>query len=99
MKFWGKVVGVVGGLATRSPWLALVGLLLGHQFDRGFAERVKRSQQDANPGRLQHLPDYFTRALFQVMGFVAKSDGRVSEDEIRAARALMHRLGMGSPMC
>ena len=26
---------------------------------------------------------------------IAKSDGRVSEDEIRAARGLMHRLGLG----
>jgi DnaJ like chaperone protein len=29
------------------------------------------------------------------MGFLAKADGRVTEQEIRAARALMHRLGLG----
>jgi DnaJ like chaperone protein len=29
------------------------------------------------------------------MGYLAKADGRVTEDEIRAARALMHRLGLG----
>jgi DnaJ like chaperone protein len=94
VQFWGKIVGVVGGLATRSPWIALAGLFLGHQFDRGFAERFSNTRADF--GGLQHHPEYFTPALFQVMGFVAKSDGRVSEDEIRAARALMHRLGMGS---
>jgi DnaJ like chaperone protein len=29
------------------------------------------------------------------MGHLAKVDGRVSEDEIRATRSLMHRLGLG----
>jgi len=96
MQFWGKVVGVVGGLAARSPWLAILGLFLGHQFDRGFAERFRASAPGGESGGLQHLPDYFVTALFQVMGCVAKSDGRISEDEIRAARALMHRLGMSS---
>jgi len=94
--FWGKVVGAVAGLATGKPWFALLGLFLGHQFDRGFAERFAYARADGKTGDLQRLPEYFTQALFQVMGFVAKSDGRVSEDEIRAARALMHRLGMGS---
>ncbi|MEX1265938.1 MAG: co-chaperone DjlA, partial [Woeseia sp.] len=31
----------------------------------------------------------------QTMGCLAKADGRVSEDEIRAARTMMHRLGLG----
>lgn len=96
MPFWGKVVGAVAGLATGKPWFALLGLFLGHQFDRGFAERFAYAGPGAKADDLQQLPEYFTRALFQIMGFVAKSDGRVSEDEIRAARALMHRLSMGA---
>jgi DnaJ like chaperone protein len=32
--------------------------------------------------------------LFESMGHLAKSDGRVTEDEIRAARNVMHRLGL-----
>lgn len=96
MPFWGKVVGAVAGLATGKPWFALLGLLLGHQFDRGLAERFAYSRTSRDGDELQRLPEYFTRALFQIMGFVAKADGRVSEDEIRAARALMHRLSMGS---
>jgi len=94
--YWGKVIGAIAGLATGKPWFALLGLLLGHQFDRGFAERFAHTRADSKSDDLQRLPEYFTRALFQIMGFVAKSDGRVSEDEIRAARALMHRLGMGA---
>ncbi len=92
MPYWGKVVGVVAGLATGRPWLALIGLILGHQFDRGFAERFGRSADDSV--RLDRLPPGFVRPLFGVMGHLAKIDGRVTEDEIRAARSLMHRLGL-----
>jgi len=92
MPYWGKVVGVVAGLATGRPWLALLGLILGHQFDRGFAARYGRSADEEI--RLDRLPPGFIRPLFEVMGHLAKVDGRVSEDEIRAARTLMHRLGL-----
>jgi DnaJ like chaperone protein len=68
-------------------------LFLGHQFDRGFSERLRTfQQQGASVGR---LPEDFVRMLFQSMGHLAKIDGRVSEDEIRAARAVMHRLNLG----
>ncbi len=94
MPYWGKVIGTVAGLATGRPWLGLLGLLLGHQFDRGFADRFARmASGQANLGK---LPAAFIQPLFQIMGHLAKADGRVSEDEIRAARALMHRLGLGS---
>ena len=43
---------------------------------------------------LTRVSDQFVRALFGCMGHLAKSDGRVSEDEIRAARLIMHRLGL-----
>ena len=91
--YWGKVIGTLAGLATLRPWAALIGLFLGHQFDRGFAERFRSfQQQGASVGR---LPEDFLRVLFQAMGHLAKVDGRVSEDEIRAARAIMHRLSLG----
>lgn len=92
MTHWGKVVGVIAGLATGRPIFALLGLILGHQFDRGFAVRFQKLAD--NSARLDRLPAEFIRPLFEVMGHVAKIDGRVSEEEIRAARSLMHRLGM-----
>lgn len=92
MTHWGKVVGTLAGLASGRPWLALLGLLLGHQFDRGFAARFAGAS-GAEP-RVDSLPPGFLQPLFEVMGHLAKVDGRVSEDEIRAARSLMHRLGL-----
>ena len=95
MPYLGKIIGTLAGLATRNLWLALLGFILGHQFDRGFAERVTFFGQQDFDARLDRLPPSFVKALFQTMGLLAKADGRVTEDEIRAARALMHRLGLG----
>lgn len=94
--YWGKLIGTAAGIATLKPWFALLGLLLGHQFDRGFAERYRNFERDGSPPR--HLPDVYVRALFQVMGHLAKCDGRVTEDEIRAARSIMHRLNLAPAM-
>jgi DnaJ like chaperone protein len=95
MPFWGKVIGTIAGMATGRPWIALIGLVLGHQFDRGFADRFTRFGPEVSAARLGQLPDQYIKALFQTMGHLAKADGRVKEDEIRAARGLMHRLGLG----
>ncbi len=88
--YWGKIIGTVAGLATKQPLLGIVGLLLGDQFDRGYASWF-RPGADEKAGR---LGDDYLRPLFRAMGHVAKADGRVTEDEIRAARSVMHRLGL-----
>jgi DnaJ like chaperone protein len=91
--YWGKIIGTLVGLATLKPAFALLGLLAGHQFDRGFARRYRQFEhQGSGIGR---LPEDFVKALFQAMGHVAKADGRVTEAEIRAARSVMHRAGLG----
>jgi DnaJ like chaperone protein len=95
MPYWGKVIGTLGGLVTGRPWMAIIGLLLGHQFDRGFADRFTRFGPDVSTARLEHLPQAYLRTLFETMGHLAKADGRVTEQEIRAVRTLMHRLGLG----
>lgn len=73
--------------------IVLVALLLvAYQFYRGFRHSVKLFERQGE--NLAQLSDEFVRALFGCMGHLAKSDGRVSEDEIRAARLIMHRLDL-----
>ncbi len=91
--YWGKIIGTLAGAATLKPWFALLGLFLGHQFDRGFAEHYRSFEKQG--ARLGSLPENYIRPLFQAMGHLAKADGRVTENEIRAARSVMHRLGLG----
>jgi DnaJ like chaperone protein len=65
-------------------------LLIGHQFDR----RAQGSGRAATGGA-RALSHVFFRATFQVMGHVAKADGRVTTQEIDAARAVMRRFSLG----
>jgi DnaJ like chaperone protein len=90
--YWGKVIGTLIGLSILKPWGALLGLFLGHQFDRGFANKYRHFDQQGNG--VSRLPEDYLRALFQCMGHLAKTDGRVTGPEIRAARTVMHRLSL-----
>jgi DnaJ like chaperone protein len=82
MQRWtGKVVGGVVGLMALGPFGALLGVLLGHQLDESAGE--------APPLATAAIGEQFFRIAFRVMGHLAKSDGRVSEREIAAARAVM----------
>jgi len=90
--YWGKVIGTLAGLATMKPVFALVGLALGHQFDRGFMARERSATDEML--RASRLPQGYLQILFETMGHVAKADGRVSESEIHAARSVMHKLGL-----
>jgi DnaJ like chaperone protein len=85
----GKVVGlIIGLLVFRSPWGAIIGLILGHFYDQSVATVRRRG---GGAGVLEIGERFFT-ATFEVMGHVAKSDGRVSESEIAAARKVMAEL-------
>jgi DnaJ like chaperone protein len=83
-RWTGKVIGGILGLLALGPFGALLGVLLGHQLDEAAAE-----PQPASPAE---FGEQFFRIAFRVMGYLAKSDGRVSEREIAAARAVMREL-------
>jgi DnaJ like chaperone protein len=91
MNWIGKLVGaLLGLLLSRRPWGVLIGLIFGHLYDL----RVAAGQ--AGP----HVDPAFVRATFfrtafSVMGHVAKSDGRVSEQDIAAARRIFHQFNLG----
>ena len=91
MKWTGKVVGGVLGMLTLGPLGAAMGLLLGHQFD----EQARQSESGPRlrgGADVAAIGERFFRATFRVMGYLAKADGRVSEQEISAARAVMSEL-------
>jgi DnaJ like chaperone protein len=89
MSITGKLVGaIIGLLLFRSPWGAIIGAILGHFYDQSVVS-VRRTGGGA--GVLEIGERFFT-ATFEVMGHVAKADGRVSEAEIAAARKVMAEL-------
>lgn len=86
----GKVGGGLLGYMAGGPVGALVGALLGHQFDRGLVgQRLGPAGGGMSDVERQRV---FFETTFLVMGRLAKADGRVSEEEIQAARAVMHRM-------
>jgi DnaJ like chaperone protein len=87
----GKAIGATIGVFAGGPMGALVGAFVGHWFDQQ-ADGQGEASAAENPAQVQEA---FFRATFQVMGHIAKADGRVSEDEIRAARAMMSELRLG----
>ncbi|HNR92308.1 MAG TPA: co-chaperone DjlA [Dokdonella sp.] len=81
MSWIGKIAGAfIGYLLFRNVFGALLGGMLGHFLDTGLLR--PRAALGAS----------FIEPLFAFAGALSKSDGRVSEQEIRAAENLMARL-------
>src|ERR1700689_4418876 len=92
--YWGgKIIGGVLGLAAMGPWGAVLGAVIGHQFDAGASFGSLLGSGGADPKLVNEL---FFPTTFRVMGHIAKADGRVSEQEIASARAVMHALRLNS---
>jgi DnaJ like chaperone protein len=92
MSWYGKLIGaVLGAIIGRGLLGALVGLVIGHLYDQ-------RSRPATTGGAVdpRELRERFFRATFLVMGHVAKADGRVTEQEIDAARNAMRRFALGA---
>lgn len=69
-----------------GPLGLLLGAALGHNFDKGFAG-IQFEKVD-----IERIQLAFFTATFSIMGHVAKSDGRVSEQEIEMAKRIMSHM-------
>lgn len=90
MGWWCVIIGAVLGWAVAREWGALMGAILG----LAFASRSVRIHMVG--GNSVHAQQVFFRTTFQVMGHISKADGRVSENEIRAARAVMAQMNLSA---
>lgn len=87
--FWlGKLLGGLFGYMLAGPLGAMFGLILGHFFD------ISRKSHWFlfPPPKHTHTQEIFFQATFIIMGYIAKSDGRVSENEIQVAKRIMQNM-------
>ncbi len=73
-----------------GPIGALLGVALGHNFDKG----LKGTPNLTGFGQQERIQTLFYTTTFSVMGHICKADGRVSEDEIALAQNVMQQMDL-----
>lgn len=84
-KWIGAVIGLIGGIPG-----AIIGFFVGAFFDAMFKDSpavLSRKHQ------AEHQQLFF-KTLFELLGHLAKADGRISEAEIKATEGIMSRMGL-----
>lgn len=84
----GKALGMFFGYGLGGPLGLVAGLWLGHAFDTGLRSHL------TSPLAREKAQNVFFDLTFQVMGHLAKADGRVNEQEIAVARSIMTHMGL-----
>ncbi len=91
MNIFGKIICGALGLALGGPIGLLIGVWLGHSFDKGMSQDFGQIFGNIDPAKTQTL---FFESSFAVMGHIAKADGIVKKVEIEAAEQVMMKLGL-----
>jgi DnaJ like chaperone protein len=86
----GKIIAALLGWQIAGIFGAVIGFYIGNYFDRGLGSfsRPLSTDEQARVGAC-----YF-ETTFTLLGYLAKADGRISEEEITQAEALMARMGL-----
>lgn len=95
MKSYGKIIGSILGYLIGGSIGLFFGFILGHLFDIGYFKHfiaVMKSNVHT------HSQQIFFNNTFKIMGYIAKSDGHVSENEIQTARMIMQQLGLNEAL-
>jgi DnaJ like chaperone protein len=94
---WGKVLGGLFGMALAKWPGLLVGVAIGHWFDRSLRSSFEGAGGFAALKRESADPQgLFMYSTFAVMGHLAKADGQVTPAHIEKASLFMQQLGLNS---
>jgi DnaJ like chaperone protein len=97
MSWLGKVVGGTFGFLMGGPVGAILGAAFGHQIDQNGLD-LRLTVDDFGSEDSETIQLAFFTATFSLMGYIAKSDGRVSEQEIAFARNIMDKMVLPTPL-
>lgn len=91
--WFGKIIAGLFGFMFMGPVGAVLGIMIGHMFDRGLSQTFSMTSVVHGPNGLgRDVNEAFFNCVFIVMGRLAKADGRISEDEIALAEQLMAQM-------
>lgn len=90
--FLGRIIGTVLGYWILNIIGAAIGFVVGHYFDKGFS----KASQYIGPENRQAIEKAFFDAVFPLLGRLAKSDGRISPEEVASTENLMSKMGLSS---
>jgi DnaJ like chaperone protein len=90
--FFGKVIGGLIGLAAAGVPGLILGLVLGHAFDRALANALHFGA----PENIAQINDNFFATTFLLSGYLAKVDGHISQSEIDHTEQIIARMGLGA---
>lgn len=88
--FYGKVIGGLIGLMAAGIVGLVIGVAVGHAFDRGLLATLRFGA----PENIERIKKSFFETTFLLSGFVAKADGRVSEQEIEHTEQIFQHMNL-----
>ena len=94
---WGKILGALFGLALLKVPGLILGILLGHWFDKAFRQQFE--QNGGFSGLFHDGEDeqgLFRYTTFATMGHIAKATGVVTPAHIQQASVYMAQLGLSA---
>jgi DnaJ like chaperone protein len=86
----GKLIGGLIGLFSGGLFMGLLGLFVGSLFDKAARNFSKRE----SPAVLQAVQEKFFQTTFTLIGYLAKSDGTVTQEEVDQTQSLMDKMGL-----
>ncbi len=89
---FGKVIGGFIGLLVAGIFGLLIGVAVGHAFDRGLAQTLRFG----SPENIERIKDSFFETTFLLSGYLAKADGVISRQEIDHTEQLFVQMGLGA---
>ena len=90
--FYGKIIGGLIGLLVAGGIGLVLGLAVGHAFDRGLVSTLK----SGSPGNIGRIKASFFETTFLLSGHLAKADGRVSQQEIEHTELIFQQMNLSA---
>jgi DnaJ like chaperone protein len=88
--FYGKIIAGALGLFLGGPIGLLVGLFIGHSFDKGLVKTL----QFGSPENIERIKTSFFETTCLLLGYLAKADGRITQQEIDHTEARFFKKGL-----